>query len=294
MSFNFPHDAIQQWENRPGQPVNKAAVLNAFYSGALTPNDVSIAKFIFLHGYTTTNQMQTYFENEISQSQLKRRIQTMLKYRILNRFNFVDQDKNIISPLIYCLDMGGGYLLENQSNFDVDNWTPSENIRSPELIGRHLVASEFHVRIKEKFPELSFKFEPFKEIYFDRKKFKPTFIFELNEKVFLGEVIRGEEQLELLRDRMVRYDILLETNHYKRFWPEKPVLFLVSENDEVALKVAEIVENHSRINGYRLTTDERVSRGLSTKGAFLKHEAGLLKEVTAKIFMTGDGDDNTR
>lgn len=288
--YSFPQGAVQVWENKPGQSVNRAAILNAYHSNSLTPNDRDIAEFVFLHGYATAEQLQRFFAGDIPPAQFKRRIQSMLKYRVLNRFQLVPPDNSEPSFFIYCLDMGGFHLLSNFSNQldNLTNWTPAENMKSSELIARFLVATEFHVLITEACPGVPLRFETNKERFFDRKKFTPTFEFILHDKVVLGEVIRGEEQLELLDDRILRYDILLETQHYKKFWDTKPVLFLIGENDLKALQIAEKVERRSRIKGYRLTTDERMSRGLGARGAFLKYEGNVLREITAKMFQAGD------
>jgi hypothetical protein len=122
----------------------------------------------------------------------------------------------------------------------------------------------------------------------------PSFEFCLKiggvRKYFIGQIVRDFDIPIGFRNQSENLESILCTKAWMKYFHDAngsvPVLFLVGENDEVALEAGRIISTVSGIAAFRLTTDERMNKPLNEGGAFLKYnkEKDCLQAIKASTF----------
>lgn len=301
---HIPVGMRQVFENKFTVNIGQKEIIKMKNGGAITDRDIAIAKFFFKFKFANLEQIYKYLSFTIEPDKemptiaiIKNRLDKLVKYRILNKFMITrDPMVDSIQPdsmHIYCLDLGGRYLLAHYSTEDTVDWYSTVNMKASELISKDLFVVDFYLSLLSTCPEkvLYFNVEP--DIRIAKKNVMPSFDFCLdnggNKNYYIGEVVRDIEFPLVFRDRAYKYEDLLESNGWKKYYydaPTPPVLFVFADSDFIALEVSKLLTETTGIKRFRVSTDERTRRPLYELGAFLKYlpETQELQEIKAITF----------
>jgi len=193
----IPADLKQTFENKFTLNIGKNEIIKMKNNNAITERDLKIAKFLFQFTFATAEQLHTFLEEESTVGNIKGRLDKLVKYRILNKFMLGSyEDDRIHSDAfeVYCMDLGGKYLLSHYSNEDTTDWYSTVNMKTSEIVGKNLIATEFYIRLKQSVGERLVHFKSLPEMRVGKKNVIPSFEFCLKEGIhrryFVGEVAR--------------------------------------------------------------------------------------------------------
>jgi len=294
--IQIPPDFKQTFENKFNLNIGKNEIIKMKNNNVITDRDIKIANFLFKFKFATADQIYKLLGEDKTKVNLKNRLDKLVKYRVLNKFMLSDFEEEHIVPdslQIYCLDLGGRYLLAHYSNQDTTDWYSTVNMKTSEIISKNLVATEFYLRIKESVPEklLYFNVEP--EFRVGKKNVIPSFEMglKINEqnRYFVGEVVREYDFPIQFREKAFKLESLLLTNAWKKYYydaQQAPVLLLFADTDLTALEAGKLISETTEMENFRLSTDERIQHTLHETGAFLKYikEELMLKEIKTLTF----------
>lgn len=294
--ITIPADLKQTFENKFSINVGKNEIIKMKNNNVITDRDVTITKFLFQFRFATVDQIYRFLGENKTKINIKNRLDKLVKYRVLNKFMLSEIEEDRIAPdafEIYCLDLGGRYLLSNYSNEDTTDWYSTINMKSSEIISKNILVTEFYLRLMEICPEKVsyFKVEP--DFRVGKKNVIPSFEMCLKiggqNKYYLGEVVREYDFPIYFREKAMKLESLLCTNAWKKYYYDSetpPILFVFTDTDLTALETGKMISETSEIKNFRLSTDERVKRTLYDTGAFLRYlpEKELLQEIKAVTF----------
>lgn len=294
--IDIPAELKQTFENKFTLNIGKNEIIKMKNSNVITDRDIKITKFLFQFKFATAEQIYKLLGEDTSKVNLKNRLDKLVKYRVLNKFMLSDFEEEKILPdalEIYCLDLGGRYLLAHYSNEDTSDWYSTINMKSSEIISKNLVTAEFFLRLMYTCPEKisHFKVEP--ELRVGKKNVIPSFemCMKINgqTKYFIGEVVREYDFPIQLREKMAKLESLLITNAWKKYYYDTdsaPIMFVFADKDITALESGKLITETTEIRNFRLSTDERMQKELFSTGAFLRYleEQDVLQEIRAVTF----------
>lgn len=292
----IPSGLKQTFENKFTLNIGEKEIIKMKANNVITDRDVEIANFIFKFKFATADQIYKYIKEDKEKINLKNRLEKLVKYRILNKFMLSDYELDKVANdayQIYCLDLGGKYLLSHYSNEDTTDWYSIVNMKSSELISKNIFATEIYLRIKETCGEklVNFKIDP--EYRVAKKSIVPTFMFSMKmgtqSRYFIGECVRDYDFPVYFPEKAQKLECFLTTNAWKKYYYDaelEPVLFVFADSDEIALEASQVIDRTTEIKNFRLSTDERIQRVIYETGAFLKYEEeeNVLKEIKATTF----------
>lgn len=283
--------------------VGQKEIIKMKNNEVITDRDLEIARFLFKFRFATLEQVLQYLnyheapDAQTSMPALKNRLDKLIQYKVLNKFMLTsDATLEKIAPdamEIYCMDLGGRYLLAHYSNEDTTDWYTVINMKSSENVSRNLTITGFYLSLLNSAGVNIEYFNVEPEMRVQRKVVIPSFEIAYNvngiRTYFLGEVVKDYDFPVQFRDKAQKLSLLLESDAWKKYCMnalEAPVLFLIADSDQLAGEVARFMSEATEITRFRLTTDERMQRNLSDKGAFLKYNADkeALVELVAKTF----------
>ena len=291
-----PADLKQTFENKFTLNVGKNEIIKMRNNGVITDRDIKIAKFLFQFKFATAEQLAKLIGSDTSKVNFVNRLEKLVKYRVLNKFMLSEYEEEKIAPdafQVYCLDLGGCYLLAHYSNEDTSDWYSTTNMKSSEIISKNLLVTEFFIRIMQTCPHkiTHFKAEP--ELRVGKKNIVPSFEMSMQingqKKYFIGEVVRECDLPVYFREKVAKLESLLETNAWKKYYYDsdtQPILFVFADSDLTAVESGKLITETSEVRNFRLSTDERITRELYETGAFLKYveEQDMLQEIRAVTF----------
>lgn len=292
----IPADLKQTFENKFTLNIGKNEIIKMKNNNAITERDLKIAKFLFQFKFATAEQVYKLLGDDSSKVNLKNRLDKLVKYRVLNKFmlsNFEEEGIHADALEIYCLDLGGSYLLAHYSNEDTTDWYSTVNMKSSEIISKNLLTTEFFIRVMQTCAgKIShFKVEP--ELRVGKKNVTPSFEMCMKidgqTKYFIGEAVREYDFPVYLRERVGKLESLLTTNAWKKYYynsESPPILFCFADSDLTALETGKLITETSEIRNFRISTDERIQRELFQTGAFMRYleEQDVLQEIRAVTF----------
>lgn len=283
--------------------VGQKEIVKMKNAGTITDRDLDIAKLLFKFRFATLEQILRYLnhledsEGKTSASVLKNRLDKLITYKVINKF-MISKDALMdkIQPdalEIYCLDLGGRYLLTHYSNEDTTDWYSVVNMKTSEHVAKNITTLNFYLTLlttshgKVEY----FNVEP--ELRVGKKVVIPA--FELSyvsdglRHFFIGEVVKTIDFPVQFREKAQKLNSLLETDAWKKYCMdavEAPILFVITDSDQLAGHVARHIEETTEIRRYRMSTDDRIMRAFTEKGAFLRYKAdqSALLETSAKVF----------
>lgn len=296
----------QTFFNKFSNSISKHEVVRMKNEEIFTDRDVEISKFLFKFKFATLEQIYTYLklknfltqkngedQKETTIISIRTRLNKLVKNRILNKFALSVVEENSIPEdalTIYCLDLGGKFLLSNYSNVDTTDWYTSVNLKDSLHISKDLFTTEFYLKLLNTIPDKLLHFETTPLRKSEKINMIPNFDFGINhfgqKKYFIGEVVREADLPIALGKKMVKLERLINTNAWKKYYFDTetpPILLLLSENDLIALDSGRIVQG-AAIDRFRLTTYERMMDELSK--AFLAYvpDVNKLKVVNSFVF----------
>lgn len=292
----IPADLKQTFHNKFVSNVAKNEIIKMKNENVITDRDLEIAKFFFKFKFATLNQVYKLLGKETSVNSLKTRLEKLVQYRILNKFMLGDTEETHI-PMdaftVYCLDLGGKYLLTNYSNEDTSDWSVIVNMKASEIISKDLLSTEFYLRVRETCTDKLVYFNLNPELRVARKNVVPSFEMCLKvngqNRYFIGEVTRQYDFPLNFRQKAEKIENLLITNAWKKYYYDsdvQPILFIFAEDDIIAKESGKILSETTSIQNFRISTDERIQKVLFEVGSFLKYmpEHQALKEIKAVTF----------
>lgn len=289
-------DLKQTFANKFTLNIGKTEIIKMKNNNVLTERDVKIAKFLFQFRFATVEQIHSFLGEKSTIENLRGRLEKLTHYRILNKFMLGAYEYDNIQPEafeIYCLDLGGRYLLANYSNEDTTDWYSAVNMVGSEIVSKRLFITQFYIRLRETLGSRLVHFRAEPEFRSGKKTIIPSFDFSIQEGLltrnYIGEVVREFDFPVNFREKAAKLEQLLTTNAWKKYYydlDEVPVLFVFGEDDYNALDAAKMITHTTEIERVRFSTDERILQDLSEAGTFLKFnlENGVLQETKAKIF----------
>ena len=295
--FTIPSDLKQTFENKFSVNVGQNEIIKMKNNNIITDRDLAIAKFLFQFRFATADQIFRYLKESKTKINLQNRLDKLVKYRVLNKFMLSDIEEDCIAEgaqHIYCLDLGGRYLLSHYSNEDVSDWYTTVNMKASEIISKNIMVTEFYIRLLETCPDKLTYFRNEPEIRVGKKNVVPSFAMciEINgqKKYMIGEIVRAEDTTAgLFRDKALKLESLICTNAWKKYYydsQQPPILFAFGDSDLTALEAGKILAETTEISSFRLSTDDRIQKTLYDTGAFLKYipDKEVLQEIKAMTF----------
>ncbi|WPS85463.1 hypothetical protein SMD22_02190 (plasmid) [Brevibacillus halotolerans] len=291
-----PADLKQTFQNKFTMNIGKNEIIKMKNNNVITDRDIKITKFLFRFTFATAEQIYKLLGEESSKVNLKNRLDKLVKYRVLNKFMLSEHEEDRIAPdafEIYCLDLGGRYLLSHYSNEDTSDWYSTVNMRSSEIISKNLLTTEFFIRVMQTCGSKVSHFKTEPELRVGKKNVTPSFemCMKVNgqTKYFIGEVVREYDSPVSLREKAQKLESLLVTNAWKKYYYDsasEPILFVFADSDLTALETSQLIFETTEIKNFRISTDERIGRELYETGAFLKYidEKNVLQEIKAATF----------
>lgn len=309
LNEGVPAGYKQTFQNKFTSSISKNEVIKMKIEGKLTDRDLEITKFLFKFTFATVEQIYTYLKSinyltqkkvidgeevtETSINSIKSRLDKLVQNRILNKFmlSVVEEDRiNQDALCIYCLDLGGKFLLTNYTNEDTTDWYVTKNLKASELISKELFTTQFYLRLLETCGDkvVYFETKPIRKC--DKINMELTFEFGIKSngevKYFIGEVARDFDIPIHFRKKVEKLERLMETNAWRKYYFDTdtpPVLLLFGEDDLMANDLGRLTSS-TTIERFRLSTDERILGDLS--GAFMAYspEVNKLRLVKSKIF----------
>lgn len=295
---SFPMDYQQLFQYLPSSTmtINVQQLCNLRLRKVVTGLDMTMIHFLYHCGIATIDQLMRLTKCE-DESLLIYRITVLTKNRILNRFTFADETEKTIPPdafIMVSCDKGAALLMKHFSNeeSDYDNWRVETTIMTPIKVKKRLLLSEFYLRMLESCPDKIFRFDTSPIFSIKRDRITPRFVFTIKQKeehrYYICETVCEDDLSGKSGNSFVQRclnDEKLNAESIQLLYGEHsmPAILLIAENDNVALRAAEIAVN-AGINSFRITTQERIQRSTKSKGFLTKYEEGQLIEVTTKLF----------
>lgn len=284
--ITIPDNYEQTFVNSNFAVINENSVVLQKYNGNIDNEDMTLIKFIHDMVIVTAEQIERFCKIKDITEGLKR-TENLITSAVLNKFFLTDEVKYTgVLPddirMFYCLQDGGRILLEKYREMDLVDWTQAKNCMSSRGIHKTLINTELYLEmlsIKEKF----FSFE--KTPYFPMSSsttLRAGASFGLkteNGNVYLlSDCIKKNEDIASLKERFRRYETLIKTRRWKRFYHEsfkRPVVCFIVDSDVFALAVGrEISETAPNLLNYIcFTTPERLLRGIQNENSALEYDA---------------------
>lgn len=304
-SFAFSGDVVQVFQNKfTANAAMEKEIVRKKMSGELTAEDVRLADFTHEHTFVTYD-MLVRLANVQPQDldNFKKKVDRLILFRIFNRFILADDEKLRDFPedalYIYCLDIGGKYLLDHYSKTNMSVWNTGTAGMCPEKISRLLVAADFHVKLidscKPKIKEFccrSYRVgKDVANLSFELKleTFQKS-TGQVVDRYFIGDVIRRVDGEVDFRDRLEILNSICSTKIWTRFWKNSenpPIVLFIAEDEEMALEIGQTLQMY-KIPKFFITTDSRIKDGIDREtGIWLTYSTELqcLQEAKTKMFM---------
>lgn len=287
--FDIQANLKQKFENDfDYRKVKESILVKKKQRNDISDRDIEVAKFLFKVRFATLNQIHRYLGGNINKSNLKKRIEKLVAYRVLNQFTLVSPDETREEKIkIFCLDLGGRHLLAKFSTLSTEDWNSTVNMCAAELVGENLLCTEYYLRLLETCPEKVTNFELYPEFRCGDINIRPHFkcTLTVNDKKinFIGDVNRDYSFPDEFEKRARKYESLLTTNAWKKYYRNEtnpPILLVFSSSDELACEAAETIHEATRLDlkKIRFSTDERIKEELGAKGTFLKYEQKSIED----------------
>lgn len=295
----IPADLKQTFHHEFTHTTSKDVILKMKHENKITDRDLKVVKFIHQFHFATPQQIFDYIHDETDESEtvgaVQARLDKLVHAHVLNKFCLSPVKENRVyqdALIVYCLDFGGKYLLMNFSNEDLTQWFSSENFKTSELIAKDLMVVDFYLKLYRQTEGKITFFESSTAFQFEKTTLYPSFHFGLTIdgtlRYFIGEVAKDEDLPLFFRKKVEKYDQFLSSNAWKKYFfeQEPPILFVLTETDQLAQLCGQILEQVSEIKRYRLTTQSRLERPLTDLGAFLRYlpDQGKCQEVRIPVF----------
>ena len=287
----------QTFKNAFTLQIGKNEIIKMKNTGVITDRDLKIVQFLFNHRFATANQVYEFLGEDKNKPNIKMRLEKLINYRVLNKFTLSEFPMDEVpedSYQIYCLDLGGLFLMASYTKEDTSDWFTTINMKGSEVIDKIITTVDIYLRMRDTLGDnlIAFKVEPIYTV--NKKNIVPTFEIVIKDnagayKYFICEVVKNYDFPVYLREKALKYESLLTTNSWKKYFYDvtvAPPLLVFAEDDRLALDSAIAFSEMTEIESFRLSTEDRVKKTLYELGAFLKYDPQTksLKEIKALTF----------
>lgn len=285
----------QVFMNKFTSTVNKNEVLKTFNRGEFGNLELLICEFLFTNKFATLNQINAMLSYHKCGSLNPKQAYRLSQNRIVNRFVLVDDgeetdldnDKN----LIYCLDIGGKYLLTHYSSLDTSEWVTSNNMMSSDLVDNVLMANEIYLKLLVNVKDRLISFNILEERRVGRQSTTIDFDFGIkvgdSNKYYVGNFLRETDMPRNFQSKVEKLESIISTNAWKKYYygsESAPACFFIGETDAFALSMAtQINECYNYSGKDRYSSFDRIlKKQIHDKDTFLKYDDnGLNKSFKA-------------
>lgn len=277
--------------------ISRDVILKMKHEDKLSDRDLKIAELIYRFHFATAEQVTDYLNDpEYTVGAIQARLDKLVHHRVLNKFLLSKTKEDRVyqdAMIIYCLDLGGKYLLSSFSSHDTSDWFTSNNFRISELIAKDLMTLDFYLKLYRQTEGKIEYFESSSLFQAGGSNIYPSFHFAIKvdgmRRYYIGEVVQEDDLPLLFRKKAEKLSYLLGTNAWKKYFfdiDEYPTLLIVAPNDLCAVEVAKGMKEVAGLDRYRITTPERSSQPLHEAGAFLRYlpDHGMLQPVRFTAF----------
>lgn len=275
----------QAFMNKFTTTVSKNEVIKMFNEGKLTNKDLLVCEFLFNNRFATLNQINVMLKANGHTDLQPQRAFKLSQNRIINRFIMVEDgeevDFNDDSKLIYCLDIGGKYLLTHYSTLDTTEWLTSNNMMSEDIIDNILMANEIYIKLISTVKDKLVTFGILEERRIGKQSTTIDFDFgiQMGEtvKYYIGNFVRESDMPKNFQNKASKLESLIATNGWKKYYfggETAPACFFIGESDAFALNIATQINECYAFSGKdRYSSFERViEKNLYDRDTFLKYE----------------------
>ena len=311
VGFNFGfdfYDSRQIFRNRWLTNIVTDEVVKMRHSGAITETDLAVIKFVFKYTFITAEMVRDMYYPDASVEAIEAKMESLVKGRFLNKFYLSNEERDDFPDdafPIYCMDYAGKALLNNygdvEDSFAIEKWTSASVLMSSARISSKLISANFYAKLVKNCKENLVYLKVSPTYRKQKNPITPAFEFCLNsnggKKYFIGLTAREVSLIPHFRDMASKIEDFICSNLWAKIFHDggnsHPVVIVIADNDLVALEAAKIISSATSIKAIRYTTDDRIKRKLSERGAFLKFvPAGEsedfpeahLEEVKASVF----------
>ena len=279
----------QHFFNKETTNINKNIIVKSKRDGIFDDRDVALCKFLFKHKFATLNQINVILESQGFSPLNAEKARSLCQNRLINKFvfgednekvNFEDENLNVI----YCMDLGGKYLLEQyETSVDVTSWLLGKNAYSKDFVSKILMANEVYIKLSSTMKDKLLSFNILKEVRIGKEAIQIDFDFNLKTddsvRYYIGNFFNEEDIFNLCNQKALVLESLVITNGWKKYSMNnestEPALFFIGENEKVTLSLAEKIHDC----GFNLNNKDRYStfgrilkNNLYDKETFLKYE----------------------
>lgn len=300
-------DCKQLFYNQHTLQIGSKEIIKMKKDGIITYRDLIITRFLFKFNFATPEQIYKFLSNEhpdmsSSVEAITIRLDKLVQYRVLNKFIMVkdhdipakDYDEHVNDALVvYCMDLGGRYLLANHSNEDTSNWYTVETMKSSELVKKELMITEFYNNLISTCGPKVVMFNVSPQMRLGRTQIIPSFDFVLNhngENVpYVGEIVLEIDIPVEFRNKSFLLESLMTTRCWETYYFDSkrpPAALFIAETDIVALQASKLFLGTTEIEQFRVSTIDRIKKPFYEAGVFMKYVERIdeLEEVISNVF----------
>lgn len=294
----IPSKYHQQFLYSPKLITSQSIVMGLTVDGSIDEYDFELIEFLYKVNFATEQQISRIAGAKGIEN-LKERLKALYKNSIINKFWLCDVKKANEKPpadalMVYCISDGGYVLLSNLVE-EYTAWSFEKILKGSIGVSKQLIDTEIYLDtlFNAKIPISGYEKCPTFAISHQVFKTGSQFRFDANNEFYymLVDCVHSDDDIFKLRKRLQNYQSLLGTNIWKRFYPdtkETPLILFVVENDIMALETGREVAAGTLLpdNGYRITTGERLLKGIDAPEVFLRYdkEQDTLYTTTIPIF----------
>lgn len=309
------HDGYNQlFKNKFQVNLSLYEIIKMKDAGHISDFDIELCRILEKLKFASINQLDKMLKEDLSYIQT--RADQLVGYRVLNKFVFTTgpendypmdkpldlppviakEEKQVIEGdclVIYCLDMGAKTLLERYTNLDMENWLTSDNLMRAGGVAKKLLITDFYCNILTNTKEYEMTdFNVDRQFRIAKLLLTPDADVSLkknNHKVsFILVVLKTEDFQEYFQNIIERYETLLGTNTWKKYFyeiNEPPVVLFICEDKKTAERVGGYIDQCSELSRYRISTFDAVqNKKLAGAGSFMRYDKGKLQPIKASTF----------
>ena len=278
--------------------ISSMKLAELYTKNIITDNDLKMVKLLYRFSMATVKQLAVLLGlDEKECGGLADRLNSLIQYRVVNRFILVDEHTHNIKVeddafVVYTIDYGGALLMgkfserEECDSWDVgnivfDTYHPDVMAETSTKVAKKLALIDFYLRLVEEVGDRLVRFECSPLLISKRDRFKPRAMFVIkshsgSEKTFLLDAL-FEQELNTMeekdfREKAGRLDRFISSEAWKHVLngTRAPGIIILTDSDFAARDAGGILYV-TQIESFIMTTTDRIKRKLNSKGAFLKY-----------------------
>ena len=293
-----PDGYEQTFVNPNFATVSKNAVMKLKENGMIDNDDIEIVLFVYNMTVVTKEQVERYCKHRGIENGADR-LDSLCQSACLNKFFLTTEPKyrgTMPADIMYfyCLQTGGTYLLKQFKCMDMLEWGQGDNLMCSRLVGKYVLSTEMYLEMLT---------APKALIVYNKSPFYVFPNYTLRAGAIYGfrassgamdylqtDVIRSSEDILDVREKLRRYESLVTTKYWKRYYNDAdnvPYLLLVTDNDDTAYSLAKEITTGTHIHKFLISTDERILRGVRSEGSVLEYDENnkVLFETRCPFFV---------